>query len=1024
MKRIALAVSFVLLSAVIISADEFPQPRNTEPDAGAGPMPAEQAAAAMKLPPGFKCTVFAAEPEVQNPIAMSWDARGRLWIAENYTYAERGTKFDLALRDRVIILSDKDGDGRCDERKVFTDDVQMLTSVEVGLGGVWLMCPPQVLFIPDRNGDDEPDGKPEVVLDGFTVPPENYHNFANGLRFGPDGWLYGRCGASAPGELGAPGTPPEERIPMRGGIWRYSPRTKVVEALTSGTTNPWGHDWDAHGELFYINTVNGHLWHMMPGAHFVRPHTIDPNPHVYQCIDTHADHWHFDTGKDWSKSRDGAANEYGGGHAHSGAMIYLGGAWPKEYTGRLFTWNLHGRRANQERLDRVGSGYVGRHEPDFCLVSDPWFRGMELSYGPDGQVYALDWSDTGECHESTGVHRTSGRVYRIAYEGKDAKPEAVDLRSASETRLVDLMYEHPNEWLIRQARLELSRRKAGGDSMLPAMAALGRQLDREKPTKWTKGLRAFWTLSVIDGFSSDYLTVLLTDVDEHVRAWSVRLLTDNWPLDTMMSHRPASAAVARPPEPNVLLALEKLAKEDPSPLVRLALASTLQRLPVDKRVAIAVPLLRHTEDADDHNLPLMIWYGLIPLGESHPAELANLAAGTKWPVIRRHIARRLAEDIDKRPRPLDALIVEAAIFGDRGFQSDVVAGISEALAGWHRAKQPIVWPKLVDKLRDTEDATVRDQVRDLSAVFGDGRALDEVRRVALDGKAELTSRKAALQTLVDARPPDLRKTCEQLLTVRFLNPVAARGLALFDEPKVADMLVKAYRQFHNSDRPQLMEVLTSRPSFAKALLVAVAEQKIPREALSASVARQIHSFGNEELQELLTKTWGEFRDSPAEKKAQAAKLKQQLTPETLATADRSAGRALFNKTCAACHKLFGEGTTVGPDLTGANRGNIDYLLENIVDPSAVVTADFRLQILVLNDGRIFSGLVTAKTDRTLTLRTATESVTIDREDVEEQRSAPLSLMPDNQLQPMTDEQLRDLFAYLMGRTQVPLPEAQ
>src|SRR5437588_4047450 len=425
----------LLLTPLSLCASEFPVPYNSEPDKSK-PMPATEAAAKLRLPPGFKATVFAAEPDVQNPIAMAWDARGRLWVAENYTYAERAKKFDLNLRDRILIFEDKDADGRFDTRTVFTDEVQMLTSIEVGRGGLWVMCPPQVLFIPDRNGDDVPDGAPEIVLDGFTVPPENYHNFANGLRFGPDGWLYGRCGASSPGEIGVPSTPEEKRIPLRGTVWRYDPKRRVVEALSCGTTNPWGHDWNEHGELFFINTVNGHLWHDFAGAHFDRPHTIDPNPRAYALIDQHADHWHFDTASGWQKSRDGAANDLGGGHAHIGMMIYQGDNWPAEYRGHLFTLNLHGRRANQEILERTGSGYVGEHAPDFFIAGDPWFRGMELSYGPDGGVFVLDWSDTGECHEYTGVHRTSGRIYKITYEGEGTGSAVAQGDEAGASRVV------------------------------------------------------------------------------------------------------------------------------------------------------------------------------------------------------------------------------------------------------------------------------------------------------------------------------------------------------------------------------------------------------------------------------------------------------------------------------------------------------------------------------------------------------------------------------------------------------------
>ena len=450
-----------------LCAAEFPAPYNSEPDQS-GPMPAAEAAAKMQLPPGFKATVFAAEPDVQNPIAMAWDSRGRLWVAENYTYAESGKRFDLNLRDRILIFEDTDGDGRFDTRKVFTDDVQMLTSIEVGRGGVWLMCPPQLRFIPDRNGDDVPDGPPEVMLDGFAVLPELHHTFANGLRFGPDGWLYGRCGSSSVAEMGVPGTPAEQRIPLRGSLWRFHPQRRIVESLSCGTTNPWGHDWDEHGELFFINTVNGHLWHDFAGAHFVRPHTIDPNPRAYALIDQHADHWHFDTGKAWQDSRDGKANSLGGGHAHVGMMIYQGDNWPAEYRGRLFTLNLHGHRANQEILERRGSGYVGKHAPDFFIAADPWFRGQEISCGPDGGVFVLDWSDTGECHDYTGVHRTSGRIYKITY-GDPKRGEFGDLARLKTSELVRL-HTHRNEWFARQARLELAARAAfgfGARSALP-----------------------------------------------------------------------------------------------------------------------------------------------------------------------------------------------------------------------------------------------------------------------------------------------------------------------------------------------------------------------------------------------------------------------------------------------------------------------------------------------------------------------------------------------------------------------------
>ena len=1024
-----LAVSFALsLLPLVVHADDFPKPYDSEKELDVLPLPPEQVAREMKLPPGFKATVFAAEPDVCNPIALAWDAKGRLWVAENYTYAESPLKFERQLRDRVLIFEDTDGDGRHDKRTVFYDELQMLTGLEVGRGGVWLMCPPQVLFIADKDGDDKPDAKPEVVLDGFTVPPENYHNFANGLRFGPDGWLYGRCGASAPGEVGTPGTPAAERIPMRGGIWRYSLRTKVFEALTSGTTNPWGHDWDRHGELFYINTVNGHLWHMMPGAHFVRPHTIDPNPRTYELIDTHADHWHFDTKVGWGKSKDNPmADSLGGGHAHIGCFIYNDDVWPKEYHGRLFTLNMHGRRANQERLERDGSGFMAKHEPDFLQVNDPWFRGMELTLGPDGGLYIADWCDAGECHERTGVHRSSGRIYKVTY-SKETSNTSSNVKYGDWWSkrmfiyLATLGDEQILEKKFRDAKLFDAREPKRTMTMQPGDHAVlvTTWLDQAYLGGWRKEQLSEDIKESAREWHTE-LVGLITYNDAHVRTWAIRLLTDNWPLDTMMSVRPARVATYPAPDRELLAQFVKLAESDPSPLVRLTLASTLQRLPHADRLPLAKALGSHSEDAADHNLPLMIWYGLIPTADEHGLELAALAADCRLPTTRKLIARRLAEDVEKQPDAFNSLLAAVAMKADARPADDVVRGAAAALAGWRKAPAPSNWEKFAAFASKSDDADVQNQVRELSVVFGDGRALDDVKRIALDGKADMNARRSALQTLIDARPDDLRKTCTSLLKTRFLNPLAAQGLGLFDDDEAAAMLVDSYKSFHHSERARLIGVLASRPRFAKGLLTAVADGRINKIDLTAFVARQIHDFGNPDLQELLRQTWGEFRDSPAEKKQLIAQLKQTLTKDELAQADKSHGRVLFAKTCAACHKFFGEGQTVGPDLTGANRDNLDYLLENIIDPSAVVTADFRMSVLVLDDGRILNGLVLAETEKTLTLRTATETLTLERAAVEERRVVPLSLMPDNQLQTMTPEERRDLFGYLQTREQVPLP---
>ncbi len=1011
-----LIVIATVIFVVPVYGDDFPEPPNTERSATRPLAPAD-AAAGWRVPEGFRVNVFAAEPDVRNPVAMAWDTRGRLWIAENYTYAETTQRFDLRLRDRVLILEDNDADGRMDKRTVFTDGVQRLGSVELGYGGVWLMCPPQLLFIPDRNGDDAPDGPAEVVLDGFKVATDNHHTFANGLRWGPDGWLYGRCGASSPGQIGVPGTPGTERIPVRGGLWRYHPVRKRFEVLCHGTTNPWGHDWNSLGEAFFINTVNGHLWHMIPGAHFARPHTIEPNPRVYTVIDQHADHYHWDNSQHYKTTLipGGIDDHRGGGHAHTGLMFYLGGQWPETFRDKLFTLNFHGRRANVERLERSGSGYVGRHEPDMFFAADPWFRGVDLSCGPDGSVSVLDWSDTGECHDHDGVHRSSGRIYRFTY----GKTGPIDIRDVSKLEERDLvaLHLHENEWFVRKARRVLAERSTRGEPLSLAKASL-REMFEHNPDPARK-IGALCSLFVIGGSDTPFLRRLLRYKHESVRAWAIRFLTDNLPIDTIYSRRGGPDVVL---PADLLRQLAEIATADPSGLVRLVLASTLQRLPLGQRESLADALLSRSEDGADHNLPSLIWTGLIPVADADPDVLVRLALDCRLAEVQRLIARRLGEEIETNPGPVNALL-EAGEQQPEGsvLRTQLVAGLTDAMTGWRKAKKPAAWDRFQEKLSKGPDPALQARVRDLNVLFGDGRALEEVKRLALDESSPLDVRMSALKSLIEARPGDLRTICERLVRVSFLNSVAARGLALFDDPAIGVTLARSYRAFHASERSVVVEILSSRPAFARALLDRIAAGGIPRQDLTAFHARQIRGLGVPALTERLAQVWGFERESAADRRKQIAALKGKLGASVLARANRSRGRAVFDRVCASCHKLYGYGGEIGPDLTGAGRDNLEYLLENLIDPSASVSADFRMVVVAMNDGRALNGLVRARTDRTLTLQTQTEALVLDQREIETVQPSALSLMPDGLLTPLSESETCDLLSYLMHQTQVPLP---
>jgi putative membrane-bound dehydrogenase-like protein len=581
------------------------------------PLSPQRAVERIKLPEGFRATLFAGEPDLIKPIAMTTDDRGRLWVVESHSYPNWLPEGKEG-RDRILIFEDKKGSGHFDSCKVFWDKGANLSGIAVGFGGVWLCATPHLLFVPVRPGEDEPAGPPKVVLDGWSLQAK--HNVFNSLTWGPDGWLYGCNGILATSYIGRPGMPKEKRVPLNCGVWRYHPVKETLEVFAWGTTNPWGLDFDDYGEMFTTNCVIKHLFHVVPGAHFVRMYGQDLNPHCYGLMASCADHIHWGGGS-WTNSRggQGAHDAPGGGHAHAGAMVYLGDNWPDEYRQHIFMCNLHGNRVNQDVLERHGSGYVAHHGKDFLLANDSWFRGLSLLYGPDGGVFVSDWHDTGECHDYDRVE-PCGRIFKVTF-GKPAAANP-DLSAMSDEQLVRLQ-RHKNDWWVRHARRLLQERAYAGKLDKNVRPQLLKMLDEEKNVP--RKLRALWALHVIGPLDEKTLLGLLDSLHEAIRGWTVRLMVE----DKRISHQAA-------------MRLAELARSDKAMSVRLALASALQRLPHEQRWAVAEALAGHAEDATDANLPLMLWYGIEPLVPDHSEKAARLLTKCKIPLVRQNIARRIA----------------------------------------------------------------------------------------------------------------------------------------------------------------------------------------------------------------------------------------------------------------------------------------------------------------------------------------------------------------------------------------------
>lgn len=974
------------------------------------PLSPIDAARTMKVPPGFQVTLFAGEPDVMQPVGFCIDDRGRLWVAEAYSYPERGKD----AQDRIVIFEDSDGDGQHDKRTIFYEGLNYVTGVEVGFGGAWVMSPPNFYFIPDHNHDDQPDAAPQVVLDGFGNH-DNAHNLANGFAWGPDGWLYGTHGRTNWSKVGVPGTPESQRVRFDGGVYRFHPITRQWEPYADGTTNPWGIDWNDLGHAFVCNCVNPHLFQVIQGAHYEPWRGRESSRYAYQRIDTIADHLHFvglsNVRKGLGSQEEDAA---GGGHAHCGTMVYLGDNFPDEYRNSFFTNNIHGRRVNNDTLRRQGSGYVASHAPDLIRSSDPWFMGVTLTYGPNGEVYVSDWSDTGECHSVRNTRRHTGRVFRVAYQKSQLPP--VDLTQKSMAELVDLQL-HKNDWQVRHARRLLQERWRAGEDLQAAIERLEQIFTDESDE--SRKLRALWCLHVLGAAKTEFLISNLDHTSENIRSWCVTLLLEGnlKALELAQSNRdqmPKSKLVTAADmslSKELQQRLTSLAMQDQSALVRLSLASGLQRIRLSDRWELAAALASHRGDESDANLPLMIWYGCEPLIHDDLKKFAELAASAAIGRVRINIARRIAADSNSA-KGLQLLSQQLSKVQNAVVASDILTGMLEGLEGRRRLTMPTDWRIAYDKLTSLNDSKLNDQLVRLALLFEDQTALKQLRQLALNTSAPAADRARAIEALASQQAAGFDADLLKLVGDKQVAGAAIRALSVFNKVGTAEAILAQYTQLSLTDRQAAMTTLAARPAWSKTLLAAMQAGRVSPSDMTAFTARQIIAHDDPQLTQQLTTSWGELKTTPLDKSKQIETIKKWLTPQVLAQADQPRGEQLYKKHCANCHTFFGEGGKIGPDITGAQRTNLDYILENIVDPNALISKDYQMEIVQTEDGRVVTGLVDLLGNDTLAIQTATERLVFPLSDIAARKKSNVSIMPQGLLEQLSEDQIRDLMGYL------------
>jgi putative membrane-bound dehydrogenase-like protein len=1006
-----LYVLFALLAATLCGAqDVIPHHQDAPPGPALSP---QEAIAKMTVPAGFSVELVASEPDIVNPVAMTFDERGRIWITESLEYPR---KQPGPGQDRVKILEDTDGDGKVDKFSIFADGLNIPSGIAVGHGGVWVANSPDILFYPDKDHDGKADGKPQVVVTGFGRT--DTHELPNSLTWGPDGYLYGLNGVFNFSHVKYAQENPNYKSDHPGwqftcACFRIHPVTREFEIFCEGTSNPWGLAFDHEGSAFVSACVIDHLWHLVRTGYYHRQG--GPYPPFTWKIDSIVKHTHQKA-------------------AYAGLCYYDSDAYPEQYRNKLYMGNIHGGCINVDKLQRDGSTYFATGEPDFLAANDAWFMPVAQKTGPDGCLYILDWYDRYHCYQdanrdSPGIDRLKGRLYRVRY--KDTpRAKQFDLAKESDEELAERLAGNNGFFRDISQRLLVERRVT--KTISPGFKAMttvtlkqlrdGRGNPRAnynvfEPTTRRNRLVAAFADFALKSESLTSLLIYLESRDSAIRAFAVRCIGN------------------QPNIENFLPALIPLT-DDPSLDVRLqvAIAVSVSKLDAEKKIPILLSVLANC--GDDKLIPHIVWQNLHPLLENNADEFiahSKDASLAKWPSLVAIVPRVMERILAKRD--FDAAQVAAAFNLLEGNPSPTARECLRLLSS--RIQSGEIRGDHLTRLRDAfhkplmplleAGHPLRVEAALLTVSWKDTRDEALVRNTFIDRNADAALRLRALSALIaagDANTLDLAAAAlsEKDVQSEFAGQVLA-ALGKLDSPKVAPAVLKTYPTLAPELQPKAIELLTQRGMWAKPLVEAIGANKIPATALNVNQIQRLLALKDKELTAAVNKYWGTIRTTRDPAREQLVGEMRKLIRGT--KGDPHRGIEVFNRVCGQCHKIYGQGQDVGPDITANGRASFEQLLSNVFDPSLVIGAIYQPRIVQAADGRIITGLVTEDSPQRVVLKVQGGKLeTIAREDIEAMKTSELSLMPEGLEKQLKPQEIADLFAFITLDKQPDDPTAK
>jgi len=939
------------------------------------------------------------EPEVAQPTHVSFDGRGRMWIAQyrQYPYPAglkmisrdayyRG-KYDRVPpappnhtpgADLISVHEDTDGDGVYDRHKKVLTGLNMANSVVHGHGGIWVTHAPYLLFYPDADGDDLPDGPPEVRLAGFGL--EDTHSTVNGLAWGPDGWLYGAQGSTVTSHITRPDVAKAGETPLylEGcAVWRYHPQSKQFEIFADGSGNTFGLHFDAEGRLFSgHNGGDTRGWHHIQDGLYLKqgisPGKFGPPTNPYS----------------FGELADMPTTHPIPRFTHN-IIMAEGTALPSRWQGLLLGADPLHRKITASTRTAVGSTFSTTDVAPALTTDDITFRPVYLTPSPDGSITIADFREEYIAHGQNyqgQIDPATGRIYRLR--GKDVPLEKdIHLSSKSDEDLIRAL-SHPNLWHRQTAVRLLAERKTKIPDAAQRLAASGQSAH--------PAVEILWVLHQTGALDDALALQLLDHPSPVVRAWTIRLRGDEKQLSPAFHQ----AVIAR-------------CATEPDAEVRSQILSTSRRLPLEQALPLVAAILTRDADADDAFIPMMAWFTL----ESHCAASANKVIGLfeKQPdlwsraTVRKHLTTRLMRRFAAAGTRTDLIHCakllslapanedrDALMIGfEQAFQGRSLpvlpAELAEALAKLGKGSLPL-------RLRQRDPAALDEAIAILSAPASAAPERLQLARIF----GEIAHPPAASALLAIALNPD---------TAPELASVSLSSLSTYDDSRIGKQIAADFPRFHRDRQDAALALLATRPSWALDLLLAIEQSAIPKTAVPQDLVERIRQHDDDTLRKKLTAVFPAKAPLARESfRPQIEKVGKILSGPP---GDPYAGEKIFMERCAACHQLFHKGGNIGPNLTSYQREDLGTMLVSIIDPNAEIREGYGNHIVTTKEGRILSGFLTDEDEHVIVLRGFDgNDTTISRSQITATKATGLSLMPEGLLDSLADDRLRDLFAYL------------